>query len=354
MRFQTKTTIIGWGDVPTDPNYHYTNEQVLDLIRTKLTGKGMMKELGKIESMTGESVREKLGIENRQYYVGDTYSSTELARIAAERAITVAERRDSSFSREKIELIVSGGSTPDDVYPSCAAKLQHLLGIPNAEGFDVSAACSSGAQALITASRAIALGEYQYALVAVGEKIGSWGCDHLDENSLLWGDGGGAVVLSASSTLLKSGVIDYVSRVDGSLSGTTRSRGIGAHPDHRTFPALNASMEGRGTEIFRWVIGPVAKLLQEFVAQNNLPITDRTFLLPHNGNLRMVQSVGKAIGIPPERVLNRIAERGNQSSASVFSTLAHYANNDYFRPGDVLIFATFGGGVIYNFVAYRW
>jgi 3-oxoacyl-[acyl-carrier-protein] synthase-3 len=114
-------------------------------------------------------------------------------------------------------------------------------------------------------------------------------------------------------------------------------------------------MEGRGPEIYQWVIKTVAKKLKQFLIDSDISVNERTYLIPHNGNLRMVLRLGEAIGIPPERVLNRIAERGNQSSASVFSTLAHYAEElGQFNSGDQLIFATFGGGVVYNFIAYLW
>lgn len=365
MRLSHPIQIIGWGDTPTEDRFSVDNPTVLRAIERKLeplvVGSQQSEhereryrlELEKVRAHTTESVTKKLGIVTRQYI--PEADSTELARQAAERAIAVAERNNPNFSREKIHLIVSGGSTPDDLYPSCAAKLQYLLNIPDAEAFDVSAACCSGTQAFIETVRALQTGCDMYALVAVGETIGSRCNDHMDENALLWGDGGSAVVVYAGfSDNRNFGVQDFISRADGSLYGTTRSRGIGVHPDHRRFPALNASMEGRGTEIYQWVIGPIAQKLKQFLVDSRISIDERTFLLPHNGNWRMVRRLGEVIGIPPERVLNRIAERGNQSSASVFSTLAHYAELGYFQRNDQLIFATFGGGVVYNFIAYRW
>ncbi len=353
MQLRNVVNIIGWGNVPVEPRFTYSNERVLGMIESNLLREGQFEKAAEIHLMTQESVRAKLGIEQRQY-IWDKIT-IELALIAAENALMVAAANDSNFSREKVHLIISGGSTPDDLYPSCAAQLQNLLGIPDAEAFDVSAACCSGTQALIEAVRALQVGSNVYTLVVTAEKIGSWCNNRMDENALLWGDGASAVVVQSNNGGNRNyGVLNFLSRSDGRLAGTTRSRGIGAHPDHRTFPALNASMEGRGPEIYGWVIGPVAAQLKQFVADSGITVDERTFLLPHNGNLRMVHKVGQAIGIAPERVLNCIAERGNQSSASVFSTLAHYADQDFFKHDDQLIFATFGGGVAYNFVLYRW
>lgn len=350
--------IIGWGDVPTDPNCSYDNAAVLEMIQKRLKERAprdpnALQQLEHIITLNGQSVFEKLGMRSRQYRFEK--SSTELARIAAERALQTATRNDPNFSPKKIGLVVSGGSSPDDLYPACAAHLQHELGIGEAEGFDVSLACCSGTQAMIEATRALLCGsDAAYALVAVGETIGSRCNDLLDENALIWGDGGGAVVLSSYGGGNRNfGVQATRSRIDGSLAGTTRSRGIGADIDHRSFE-LNASMEGRGREIYGWVIGPVAEALKLFLEEHRVKLDDRTFLLPHNGNLRMIQAVARKIGLPSEQILHRITDRANQSSASIFSTLAHYADGDCFRHGDQLILASFGGGVAYNFVLYRW
>lgn len=365
MQLSRSIQIIGWGDTPTEDRFSVDNSTVLRMIERNLEPLAFSSqlpseerdkyrtELEKIRAHTAESVTEKFGIVTRQY-IPNT-NSTELARQAAERAIAVATRNDPNFSREKIHLVISGGSSPDDLYPSCAAKLQHQLGIPDAEAFDVSAACCSGTQALIEAIRALQIGCDLYVLIALGETVGSRCDDHMDENALLWGDGGGAIVVRVDMAGNKKfGVQNFVSRTDGSLSGTTRSRGIGTHPDHRRFPALNASMEGRGSDLYRWVIGPVAKKLKKFLEDSRITVDERTFLVPHNGNLRMVCRVGEVIGVPSEQVINRIAERGNQSSVSVISTLAHYAEQDFFKRGDQLIMVTFGGGAIYNFTIYRW
>jgi 3-oxoacyl-[acyl-carrier-protein] synthase-3 len=342
MRLHTGVSIIGWGNVASSPECAYDNERVLSIIEQNLVAAGRSVEAEKIATFTSQSVTDKLGIRERQY------------RFGAEQALASAAQNDPDFDRSKIHLIISGGSTPDDLYPSCAANLQHLLGIKDAEAFDVSAACSSGSQAVIEAVRALQVGCDTYALVAVGEVVGSTGNNREDEDSLIWGDGGGAVVLQAGVSLNRSyGVLNFRSRTDGSLAKITRSRGIGSHPDHRSMP-LSPSMEGQGRRIYRWVVTDVAEQLKQFIVDSKITINSRTFLLPHNGNLKMVMSLAEDVGIPSEQVLTLIPTRGNQSSASVLATLAEYANHGYFQHDDQLILATFGGGVIYNFLLYRW
>lgn len=359
MELHRPITIIGWGDVPAESRYEVTNDEVLGMIVRNLERfshlpKGDPEMLKKIKSLTSEAVTNKVGMRNRQYMLDR--SSDDLAVIAAKNAIVSAQSNDPNFSAEKIKMVLSGGSSPWNVYSGCATAVQEALGIPDAECFDISAACCSGSQALIVAARTLLIEDADYALVSVGEITGSlirrnYG-GMINEDALLWGDGGGAAVLGIGQTP-GVGLLGWKSRGDGSLRETTRSNGLGTDPIHKRL-AVFPSMEGHGREIYRWVVGTVSNELKSFLDSHNIKINPRTFLLPHNGNLKMVQAVGQRCGIPPCQVLEQVAIRANQSSASVFSTLARYANLGFFRSGDLLIIATFGGGVIYNFILYRW
>lgn len=351
MRLPKQTLIIGWGDVPAEDRFSFPNDQVLKMVQRNRQQAGLDPL-----TVTAEDMTSKLGVITRQYIarVDPSIGATELARIAAERAIAMVEAKDRYFDRSKIKFVISGGSSPDNLFPGAGPLLHAQLGIPNVEAYDVSAACCSGTQALINAIRSIQFGPDEYALVAIGETIGSWTNDLMTEDSFIWGDGGSAVLIKGTYGNRNFGFQAFKSRADGTQASTTLSRGIGAHPEHRDFPALNASMEGQGKKIYKWVIGPVAAALGEFLCESQIKVDNRTFLVPHNGNLRMVQEVGKTVGIPPERVLNQVARRGNQSSASVLSTLAYFADQNFFEKGDQLVFAAFGGGLIYNFIVYRW
>lgn len=360
--------IIGWGDTPTRSQFAVSNQEVLTMAvesierhisTTKTPDPKWLDELKKLQGRKADEVTEKIGVVSRQYATDKT--SADLAIEAATRAVLSARKNDVTFEPDKIRLVISGGSTPDDLYPACAGLIQNSLQINEAEGFDVSLACCSGTQAVITAFRAMTADpNICYALVAVGETIGSMhqrSRAPLTEDVTLWGDGGGAVVLRQRGSS-ERGIEKFTSRIDGSLAYTTRSKGIGAHADHhqhKTFNHLCASMEGHQREIQRWVIGAVGSDLERFVRCNLSPgDLSKTFALFHNGNLKMINSLAEKVGIAPERLLHRIPDRANQSSASVLSSLAYHANIGTFRSGDVLLFATFGGGVAYNFLTYRW
>lgn len=371
--------IIGWGDVQAESRYAVSNDQVLEKIRTRLREyldrlqsddaycalqaslenteseklvETVQAELSKLTNRTSQEVTDKIGVVSRQWMTDR--NSTRLALIAAEQAIAIAGHNDPCFDRKKIGIIGSGGSTPDDLYPGCSAKLQHLLKVPYAEGCDYSLACCSGTQAFIGVCRAMLAEKYLYGLVAIGETVGSRANACLNEDATIWGDGGGAVALKLVEEKSTYGVIAYASRIDGSRSYTTKSRGIGVSPEHQRYDYVDASMEGHGREIFRWVRS-LSDPLTWFMYENHIdPGSDRVFFLPHNGNVKMIVPLGVNVGIPEEQILHQIANRGNQSSASVFSTLAYYADQIEFRTDDVLVFATFGGGLAYNFLAYRW
>ena len=133
----------------------------------------------------------------------------------------------------------------------------------------------------------------------------------------------------------------------------TRSLKIGTHPDHTTFPQADASMLDHGKDIHRYAIRAVSSVIGELLAEHGLE-QESPYLLPHNSNLGMVRQIGTRLGIPQDRVLTRIVERGNTSSASIPITLAHYARQGKFESGDLLILAAFGGGMAIDAALYRW
>lgn len=369
MQFLKNISVIGWGDVPTDPSRSYSNERVIGMIEAKLMDwlskpnktaeeqaqiPKRLADLQDIREMTSERWKAMTGIESRQYYMDDSIWPYHLAQIAGENALKVAEQNHPGFSRDKISLVAGGSSSFGDAFPGASCREQDYFGIPNAGAIDLTGACCSGTEAFIVASSLLQLGAGKFALIALGEKTGSWCADRMDKNSLLWGDGGSAVVLYADPNGDPDyGLIDFDMKSYGHLADTTRSCGIGAHPDHRLM-AVNASMEGQAKKLQRWVRSDVTDALHAYIEGIGLVINDRTFLLPHNGNIVMAEGLAEKLGIPPDRVLHRLIDHGNQSSVAIFSTLAYYANLGLFKKGDTLILATFGGGAKHNFVVIRW
>jgi len=203
--------------------------------------------------------------------------------------------------------------------------------------------------------------EYQFGIVVAGETIGSRMNAYQDINASIWGDGAGAVVLWNDHHSQSFGYIGGQTFSDGRYADWTSSVGLGTHLTHRN-QSLNASMEGHASDIHGYCIKQVPQAIRKtFRAQcyteQHLEITladDRTFLLPHNANLKMVQAIGKALKISPERILTRIPERGNTSSASIPIALAYHAEQGFFHLGDTLILAGFGAGMTISVALHTW
>ena len=151
----------------------------------------------------------------------------------------------------------------------------------------------------------------------------------------------------------RSGFVADKAISDGQLAGWTRSLKIGTHPDHAGYPYPDASMLDKGRDIHRYCIREVPKAIESLMAEHGISGAP-DFLVPHNSNLGMVCQIGKRLGIPQERILTRIAERGNTSSASIPITLAHFAARGTFKSGDLLALTAFGGGMAIDVALYRW
>lgn len=341
----TQVTMVGFGESPVVPDELVTNDAVLERLEAHGVDTG-----GK----TGEDTESLVGIRTRWW---SSLSSTDHARLAAEAAIRdAADRNGNGFAPEKLRLVHSGGSSPDHLFPACACQVQGALGIPpeTCEARDVSLACSSWLDALVLAASRMRDKGYRYGLVTVGESVGTRLNAPISLSHTLWGDGGGAVVLEADPEGDPAyGILADRAISDGQYADWTRSVGVGTHPEHRNQPFLDASMLDHGKDIHRYVIRTVSAAIADMLEEEGLA-GEPFYFLPHNANLGMILQIGKRLEVPPERVLSRIQDRGNTSSASIPITLAHHAAEGTFERGDLLVFAAFGGGMAIDLLLYRW
>lgn len=338
--------IIGWGESTPVESEMIDNDTVLEMLRQNgVDTKGK----------NGEDTEKLMGIRTR--WISEL-TSTRHAFRAAENAINKARQNNKDFSIAKLELIYSGGSSPDFVYPACSCKLQGLL-LPEfeIEAVDISLACTSFVAAVCLAKSRMKDKGYRYGLVAVGEQIGRRSNAPTSLNSCLWGTGGGAVVLEYDPDGDPSyGILDEIIISDGVRAHWTCSHKLGCHPDHDRYNAIDASMEGHEKDIHRYGLTVVPAALKKLLCRNEgeLDPGGPPWLIPHNSNEKMQLGIGKELGIPPKRILSCVQDRGNTSSASVAITLAHYADLGTFKTGDLLLFAAFGGGMSMGLMLYRW
>jgi 3-oxoacyl-[acyl-carrier-protein] synthase III len=341
--------IIGWGEAESFPYQNISNDDVLEWLQSNGVD---------TKEKTGEDTQKLLGIVNRKY--SRHHGSTDLGLLAAQAACERAVETQSIFSPEKLKLIHFTSSSPDNVFPAGACRIQHRLDIPagQAEARDISLGCTGWVDSLILAQSRMKDAQLTYGLVVAGETIGSRMNNYKSLDAAIWGDGGGAVVLELGPNRGQSGFITGRTFSDGQFADWTSSQGLGTDPWHKNC-SLNASMENHGREIHGYCIRHVPEAIKSTFARQPYDLqallaNPRTFLLPHNANLRMVRAIGERLGISAARVLSKIPERGNTSSASIPITLAYYANSGFFRANDLLIFAAFGAGMSISVAVYCW
>lgn len=336
--------MIGFGESVPPPAELVDNDHVLAVLERRGVD---------TRGKNGADTEDLVGIRTRWW---STLSSTEHAVAAARAAIADARQRDPAFETGALRLVHSGGSSPDNVFPACACEVQGALEIApeSCEARDVSLACSSWVDGLLLAASRMRDKGFRYGLVANGESIGTRLNAPTSLSFCLWGDGGGAVVLAHDPDGDPNvGLLADRAISDGQLASWTRSKKLGTHPHHGAYELPDASMGDHGKDIHRYAIRTVSSAILELLEEAGCA-GQPFWLLPHNSNLGMVRQIGRRVGLDDERVVTRIRERGNTSSASIPITLAEATANRTFAPGDLIVMAAFGGGMAINLVLYRW
>jgi len=339
--------IVGWGESPPNPGELVTNDEVL----RNLAEAGV-----DIRGKTGKDTEELTGIKSRWL---SKLTATEHADRALLNAIRQASLQTSfAFNGTELELIYGGSSSPDFVYPACGCENQGLI-LPQKkiEALDISLACTSFVAAVCSAKSRMKDKGFRYGAVAVGEQIGERSNAKKSLNNCLWGTGGGAVVLNWDPEGDSNyGIIDDQIVSDGQFAHWTRSLKLGCHPCHSEYEQIDASMEGHEADIHRYGLRVVSDEIGRMLRANEDALNPGApvWLLSHNANWKMQLGIGERLGIPERYVLSCIADRGNTSSASIAITLARYADLGYFKSGDLLLLAGFGGGMSMGLILYRW
>ena len=276
-------------------------------------------------------IRERTGIA-RRHIAEPSQASSDLALQACRRALEAA-----SVSAAEIDLIVVGTSTPDYIFPSTACLLQAKLGIKGCAAFDVQAVCSGFVYGLATADGFIKTGVAKRALV-VGAEVFSRILDWNDRGTcVLFGDGAGAVVLTADS---KPGIHASRLHADGSLVDMLSVPGNIANGKVLGSPFLQ--MNGQG--VFKFAVRVLEESARETVAAAGMSLEDVDWLIPHQANVRILEATARRLGLPREKLVVTVDHHGNTSAASVPLALDEYVRAGKIRPGHRLLLQGVGGG----------
>lgn len=288
-----------------------------------------------------EWIVERTGIRQR-HLAADNETTSDLAAAAARRAIEAA-----GIDADAIDLIIVATTTPDLVFPSTACLLQNKLGITNGcAAFDVQAVCSGFVYALSTADNFIRAGQARCALV-VGAETLSRITDWTDRsNCILWGDGAGAVILTANET---SGVIATHLHADGRYRDLLRvNGGVSAGTDG----ALAMKMEGNA--VFKMAVKTLDAIVDETLIANGMQKSDVTWLVPHQANIRIIQATAKKLGMSMDNVVVTVDRHANTSAASIPLALDTAVRDGRIKQGDVVLMEAFGGGFTWGSILLKW
>ena len=292
-----------------------------------------------------EWIVQRTGIEQRHVASSKEYTS-DLAVAAAKKALV-----NANLCVDDIDMIIVGTTTPDNIFPSTAVRVQDKLGMTRGFAFDVQAVCSGFVYALTQADNAIRLGQVKTALVIGAETLSrllDWG----DRSTcFLFGDGAGAVVLQAEDG--KGSIEDH-----GILS--THLHSDGRCYDHLYVNGGPGSTGTSGTihmdgpEVFRHAVTCLSRVVDEVLESNNIEASAIDWLVPHQANLRIINGLAKKLRLPPERVVKTIAHHANTSAASIPLALDYAVSKGEIKRGQLLLLDAMGGGFTWGAVLLRW
>ncbi len=305
-------------------------------------------DLEKMVSTSDEWIIERTGIKERRIASEDEATS-DLSIKAAKNAIEMA-----GIKPEAIDIIIVGTVTPDMLFPSTASIIQNKIGAKNAVAFDISAACSGFIYALSIADQFIKSGTYKTALV-IGAEVLSRMIDWTDRNTcILFGDGAGAVILQAENG--ERGILSTHLHTDGSMWDFLYTPGGGSrHPvSHQVIDDKLIYMRMKGNETFKVAVKSLESVIIEALEYNNLKPSDISWVIPHQANLRIIQSIVKRLELPMDKVVLNIERYGNTSAASVPMALDEAVRDGRVKKNDIIIFEAFGAGLTWASALVRW
>jgi 3-oxoacyl-[acyl-carrier-protein] synthase-3 len=304
-------------------------------------------DLEKMVDTSDSWIMERTGIKTRRIAEPGSACS-DLCLESARRALA-----DAGVSPSEIDIVVVGTCTPDMPLPSTACFLQQKIGAGRAFALDVSAACSGFLYALSTADAMIRAGRGKKALV-VGGEILSTVTDFTDRNTcILFGDGAGAVVLSECPD--GEGVLSCHLYSDGNLWELIYAPGGGTvHPygpevEEKRMHAIRLA----GNEVFKQAVTRMAEVSLEALEKNGVSVSDITLVVPHQANMRIINAVGKRLGVPEEKVFVNLERFGNTSAASIPIALTEAREQGRFAKGDLVLLTAFGAGLTWGSALMR-
>jgi len=305
-------------------------------------------DLEKMVDTSDEWIVARTGISQRRIAAADEFTST-LSHRAAVQALEMA-----GVAAADLDLIIVATVTPDYPFPSTASLLQNSLNASRAAAFDISAACSGFIFALATVDKFIRSGSVKNALV-VGAEVLSRIVDWTDRNScLLFGDGAGAVVVTAAEG--SRCILDSYIRSDGANWELLYQPAPGnRNPcSHKVVDERLNFIRMQGNEVFKLAVRAMEDAAQQVLSAGGFSAGDIDLFIPHQANRRIIDAISKRLNVPDEKVYVNIERFGNTSSASIPLALDEANRRGLLQPDSLLLLDAFGGGLAWGAVTIRW
>lgn len=302
-------------------------------------------DLERMVDTSDEWIRSRTGIRERRV-VAEGESTSDLAARACEAALA-----DAAVSKDEVDMLILGTTSPDYVFPSTACFVQAKLGL-TCPAFDVVAACSGWVYGLQIATDAIENGRARTVLVVGAEALTRM-LDFTDRTTcVLFGDGAGAVVLRAGD---EPGVQCVRLGADGTGAETLKGGFAAANPPSAEGMARHEQfVQMDGKEVYKFAVNVVPKAVEQVLADCRMGWDDVRWFLPHQANERITQACSDRLGVPAEKVVSAIAPVGNTSAASIPLSLDGLYTAGNLTAGDEIVTVGFGAGLTWGAAVIRW
>jgi 3-oxoacyl-[acyl-carrier-protein] synthase-3 len=306
-------------------------------------------DLALLVDTSDEWIRERSGISERRI-VSEGQANSDLSVKAIENAFQGGE-----FRPEELDLIIVATVTPDMMFPSTACIVQDKIGARNAWSFDLSGACSGFLYAMATGAQFVQTGMYKKVLV-VGTDVMSSILNFEDRSTcVLFGDGAGAILLEPTEDH-DVGIIDFLLHSDGAGGKFLYMPAGGSlHPaSHETIDKKMHYVHQDGRNVFKHAVKLITEVSRDILERNSYTADDVNLFIPHQANLRIIQSSLERLGLSPDRVVINIDRYANTTAATIPIGLTEAHQQGRIKKGDLLLLASFGAGFTWGSVLLRW
>lgn len=304
-------------------------------------------ELATMVDTNDEWITTRTGIKERRILKGEDQGTSVIGTQAVKGLL-----EKTNTLAEDIDLIICATTTPDMLFPATANIISRNVGAVNAFSYDVQAACSGFIFALSTASQFIETGKYKKVIVIGADKMSSI-IDYQDRTTcIIFGDGGGAVLLEPTTE--EYGIMDFKLQVDGVGEQFLHMKAGGSRKPatHETIDNREHYVYQEGAAVFKFAVTNMADVAAEIMERNQLTADDVAWLVPHQANKRIIDATANRMGVTSEKVMLNIHKYGNTTSGTIPLCLWDYESQ--LKKGDNLILAAFGGGFTWGAVYVKW